>query len=184
MGELQRVASARLKDVDVEIAGETGDVALKIVGRAIRRTEIDGENARSRKVSSESLRPFVRVGDDDAGNAFARRRFRADAERAVRAGDVPVDEVVGRAADERAGVGDVRDVFVIRRRERVIPRGGVAVKRGIRLIEMLMENLGAVKEEGFVPADYADEFTFRSEEQLLAEGLIKTAIVEKSDLDF
>ena len=128
MGELQRVASARLKDVDVEIAGETGDVALKIVGRAIRRTEIDGENARSRKVSSESLRPFVRVGDDDAGNAFARRRFRADAERAVRAGDVPVDEVVGRAADERAGVGDVRDVFVIRRRERVIPRGGVAVR--------------------------------------------------------
>ena len=63
-------------------------------------------------------------------------------------------------------------------------KSGVAVKRGIRLIEMLMENLGAVKEEGFVPADYADEFTFRSEEQLLAEGLIKTAIVEKSDLDF
>ena len=63
-------------------------------------------------------------------------------------------------------------------------KSGVAVKRGIRLIEMLMENLGAVKVEGFVPADYADEFAFRSEEQLLAEGLIKTAIVEKSDLDF
>ena len=35
-----------------------------------------------------------------------------------------------------------------------------------------------------ISGDYADEFTFRSEEQLLAEGLIKTAIVEKSDLDF
>ncbi len=63
-------------------------------------------------------------------------------------------------------------------------KSGVAVKRGVRLIEMLMENLGAVKEEGFTPVDYADEFAFRSEEQLLAEGLIKTAIVEKSDLDF
>ncbi len=63
-------------------------------------------------------------------------------------------------------------------------KSGVAVKRGIRLIEMLMENLGAVRDEGFVPVDYADEFAFRSEEQLLAEGLIKTAIVEKSDLDF
>lgn len=63
-------------------------------------------------------------------------------------------------------------------------KSGVAVKRGIRLIEMLMENLGAVREENFAPVDYADEFAFRSEEQLLAEGLIKTAIVEKSDLDF
>ena len=63
-------------------------------------------------------------------------------------------------------------------------KSGVAVKRGIRLIEMLMENVGAVKDEAFVPVDYADEFAFRSEEQLLAEGLIKTAIVEKSDLDF
>ena len=63
-------------------------------------------------------------------------------------------------------------------------KSGVAVKRGIRLIEMLMENLGAVREEDFVPVDYADEYAFRSEEQLLREGLIKTAIVEKSDLDF
>ena len=62
-------------------------------------------------------------------------------------------------------------------------KSGVALKRAIRLIEMLMENLGAVKEDRD-PVDYSQEFSFRSEEQLLAEGLIKTAIVEKSDLDF
>ena len=62
-------------------------------------------------------------------------------------------------------------------------KSGVALKRAIRLVEMLMENLGAVKEDRD-PVDYSQEFSFRSEEQLLAEGLIKTAIVEKSDLDF
>ena len=62
-------------------------------------------------------------------------------------------------------------------------KSGVALKRAIRLIEMLMENLGAVKEDRD-PVDYSEEFAFRSEEQLLAEGLIKTAVVEKSDLDF
>ena len=45
-------------------------------------------------------------------------------------------------------------------------------------------NLGAVKDEDRTPADYSGEYAFRSEEQLLAEGLIKTAVVEKSDLDF
>lgn len=62
-------------------------------------------------------------------------------------------------------------------------KSGVALKRAIRLIEMLMENLGAVKEERD-PVDYSAEFAFRTEQQLLADGLIKTAIVEKSDLDF
>lgn len=63
-------------------------------------------------------------------------------------------------------------------------KSGVALKRAIRLVEMLMENLGAVKDDDRVPVDYSEEFAFRSEEQLLAEGLIKTAIVEKSDMDF
>lgn len=63
-------------------------------------------------------------------------------------------------------------------------KSGVALKRAIRLVEMLMENLGAVKDEDRTPADYSGEYAFRSEEQLLAEGLIKTAVVEKSDLDF
>ena len=63
-------------------------------------------------------------------------------------------------------------------------KSAVGVKRAIRLIEMVMENIGAVKEEGFIPIDFADEFAFRSEEQLLAEGLIKTSVMEKPDLDF
>ena len=59
----------------------------------------------------------------------------------------------------------------------------VALKRALRLVEMLMETLGAVKEDRS-PEDFSREFAYRSEEQLLAEGLIKTALVEKTDLDF
>ena len=59
----------------------------------------------------------------------------------------------------------------------------VALKRALRLVEMLMETLGAVKEDR-PPEDFSREFAYRSEEQLLAEGLIKTALVEKTDLDF
>ncbi len=59
----------------------------------------------------------------------------------------------------------------------------VAVKRGIRLIDLLMERNNAVKEER-ENVDYAAQYFYRSDEELLAEGLIKTAIVDKSDLDF
>ena len=59
----------------------------------------------------------------------------------------------------------------------------VAVKRAVRLIELLMERLGAVKEEHEY-VDYAAQYFFRTEEELLAEGLIKTAVVEKSDMKF
>lgn len=59
----------------------------------------------------------------------------------------------------------------------------VAVKRGIRLVDLLMERNGLMKEER-EPVDYAAQYFFRSEEELLAEGLIKTAIVDKTDLDF
>lgn len=62
-------------------------------------------------------------------------------------------------------------------------KSGVALKRAVRLVEMLMENLGTGKADRDA-VDYSAEFATRSEEQLLAEGLIKTAIVEKSDLDF
>ena len=62
-------------------------------------------------------------------------------------------------------------------------KSGVALKRAVRLVEMLMENLGTGKSDRD-PVDYSSEFAYRSEEQLLSEGLIKTAIVEKSDLDF
>ena len=58
-----------------------------------------------------------------------------------------------------------------------------AVKKATRLIDLCMEKFGAVKEDR-EPVDYAAEYFFRTEEELLAEGLIKTAIVDKSDLDF
>ena len=58
-----------------------------------------------------------------------------------------------------------------------------AVKKAIRLIDLCMEHNGAVKEER-EPVDYAAQYFFRTDEELLAEGLIKTAIVDKSDMDF
>lgn len=58
-----------------------------------------------------------------------------------------------------------------------------AVKRAIRLTELLMERYGLVK-EAREPVDYAAQYFFRTEEELLAEGYIKTAIVDRSDLDF
>ncbi len=60
----------------------------------------------------------------------------------------------------------------------------VALKRSLRLIELLAERLGAVKDPDFVPVDYTPEFAFRSEEELLREGLIKMGLMEKSDLNF
>ncbi len=62
-------------------------------------------------------------------------------------------------------------------------KSGVALKRAIRLIELLMEKNGAVGEET-ARVDYAAQYAYRTEQELLAEGLIKTALVEKSDLDF
>lgn len=59
----------------------------------------------------------------------------------------------------------------------------IAVKRGIRLIDLLMERNGLTK-EAREEVDYAGQYFFRTDEELLAEGLIKTAIVDKSDLDF
>ncbi len=58
-----------------------------------------------------------------------------------------------------------------------------AVKKVMRLIDLCMERFGAIK-EAREPVDYAAQYFFRTDEELLAEGLIKTAIVDKSDLDF
>ncbi len=62
-------------------------------------------------------------------------------------------------------------------------KSGVALKRAVRLIELLMEKNGAVGDDS-ARVDYVAQYAYRSEQELLAEGLIKTAIVEKSDLDF
>ena len=62
-------------------------------------------------------------------------------------------------------------------------KSNVALKRSLRLIELLAERLGVVKEE-IEPVDYVSQYAFRSEEELLNEGLIKTGLMEKSDLNF
>ena len=62
-------------------------------------------------------------------------------------------------------------------------KSATALKRALQLVAILMERLGTVSVER-APVDYAEEFAFRSQEELIQEGLIKTSLVEKSDLDF
>ena len=62
-------------------------------------------------------------------------------------------------------------------------KSATALKRALQLVAILMERLGTVSVER-EPVDYAEEFAFRSQEELIQEGLIKTSLVEKSDLDF
>ena len=62
-------------------------------------------------------------------------------------------------------------------------KSATALKRALQLVAILMERLDTVSVER-EPVDYAEEFAFRSQEELIQEGLIKTSLVEKSDLDF
>lgn len=62
-------------------------------------------------------------------------------------------------------------------------KSATALKRALQLVAILMERLDTVPIER-APVDYAEEFAFRSQEELIQEGLIKTSLVEKSDLDF
>lgn len=62
-------------------------------------------------------------------------------------------------------------------------KSATALKRALQLVAILMERLDTVSVER-APVDYAEEFAFRSQEELIQEGLIKTSLVEKSDLDF
>lgn len=62
-------------------------------------------------------------------------------------------------------------------------KSGVALKRAIRLIEMLMDRFDAEVQE-LTPVDYTKMYTYKTDEQLLEEGLIKTTMVEKVELDF
>ncbi len=62
-------------------------------------------------------------------------------------------------------------------------KSGVALKRALRLIALLMEKNGAVLEEER-SVDYASQFPYRSEEDLLQEGLVKAVLVGKSESDF
>ncbi len=62
-------------------------------------------------------------------------------------------------------------------------RSGIALKRAIRLIEMLMEREGAVEAKK-EKVDYTADFAFQDDEALLQAGLIKTSEVKKTELNF
>ncbi len=59
----------------------------------------------------------------------------------------------------------------------------VALKRAVRLVALLMEHNGAVPVEKD-KIDYAAMYPYKTDEELLDEGLIKTSLMVKSDLDF
>ncbi len=63
-------------------------------------------------------------------------------------------------------------------------KSNVALKRAIRLIAVLMEREGAEQKADAKPVDYTKMYKYKSDKKLLAEGLIKTAVVEKTELNF
>ncbi len=63
-------------------------------------------------------------------------------------------------------------------------KSGVALKRAIRLIESMMEREEGQKLEAFEPVDYAAMYEYEDDQKLLDEGLIKTTLIEKIDLNF
>ena len=60
----------------------------------------------------------------------------------------------------------------------------VALKRTIKLIEIMMTKGGTEKIESFQPVDYKEMYSYRSDEALLDEGLIKTSMMKKVDFNF
>ena len=63
-------------------------------------------------------------------------------------------------------------------------RSEAGMKKALRLVTALAEKLGAQKQNGFVPTDYVAMFPNASDEQLLADGLIKATKEKKVALDF
>lgn len=61
-------------------------------------------------------------------------------------------------------------------------KSGTALKRAVKLIELLMETLGAALGE-YERVDFVELYPDKSDEELLEQGLIKTALVPKTDLD-
>ncbi|MDE7159039.1 MAG: hypothetical protein K2N74_05635, partial [Clostridiales bacterium] len=63
-------------------------------------------------------------------------------------------------------------------------KSGVALKRALKLIELLMETQGAALSGDYEPVDYIDLYPDASDDELIEQGLIKTALVPKTDMDF
>ncbi len=63
-------------------------------------------------------------------------------------------------------------------------KSDAAAKKALRLVGYLAEKLGAVKESGFEPVNYAEEFAYETTKQLFDAGYIKATKEKKVDLDF
>ena len=63
-------------------------------------------------------------------------------------------------------------------------KSDAAAKKALRLVGYLADKLGAVKENGFEPVNYADEFAYETTKQLFDAGYIKATKEKKVDLDF
>lgn len=63
-------------------------------------------------------------------------------------------------------------------------KSDAAAKKALRLVGYLADKLGAVKENGFEPVNYAEEFAYETTKQLFDAGYIKATKEKKVDLDF
>ena len=63
-------------------------------------------------------------------------------------------------------------------------KSDAALKKAIRLVVILAENLGTEKDEKFEPVDYVAEFTYESTKSLFEAGHIKATKERKVDFNF
>ncbi len=63
-------------------------------------------------------------------------------------------------------------------------KSDAAAKKALRLVGYLAEKLGAVKENGFEPVNYVEEFAYETTKQLFDAGYIKATKEKKVELDF
>lgn len=63
-------------------------------------------------------------------------------------------------------------------------KSDAALKKAIRLVVILAENLGTEKDEKFEPVDYVAEFTYESTKSLFEAGHIKATKEKKVDFNF
>jgi hypothetical protein len=67
---------------------------------------------------------------------------------------------------------------------RVKIKSEMGAKRAVRLIGILAEKIGAVKNSNYVNADYVEEFAYETTKELLDKGLIKETKEKKIAFEF
>jgi hypothetical protein len=63
-------------------------------------------------------------------------------------------------------------------------KSDAALKKALRLVVVLAENLGTDKDEKFEPVDYVAEFAYESTKSLFEAGQIKATKEKKVDFNF